>query len=209
MPGKVKSIVICGVGGQGILLTSTVLAESILLSGFDVKKAEVHGMAQRGGSVISQLRYGTKVYSPLIPKGTASMIISFEKMEVLRYIDLLHTQHGIVIINDYEIPPAGVLLGKEKYPKNIKEFLEGKVNQIILLDAFKIATDIGNFRITNMVMLGVAANFLEIPPAHIMTAIKNHVHSRFQEYNVKAFNAGLEIGKSKKLLNCSKVEENM
>lgn len=207
MPDKVKSIVICGVGGQGILLTSTVLAEAILLSGLDVKKAEIHGMAQRGGSVISQVRYGTKVYSPLIPKATASMIISFEKMEVLRYLELLDPQKGIVVVNDYVIPPAGVLLGKEKYPSNIKEVLENKIHQFILIDAFKIATDIGNFRVMNMVMLGVASKFLEIPTANIITAIKKHVHPRFHEYNIKAFNAGLEFAKSENFITQSFILE--
>lgn len=199
MSNNIKSIVICGVGGQGILLTSTILGEAALLSGLDVKKNEVHGMAQRGGSVISQIRYGTKVFSPLIPIGTASIIISFEKMEALRYLPMLDQNNGIIILNDYEIPPAPVLMGKEKYPDNIKQLLSQKVHKVFAVDAYNIAKSIGNTRMANIVMLGAASEFLDISQSNIKNAMKKYISQRLYEQNVKAFDAGVQILNNYKL----------
>ncbi len=193
MDNEVTSVVICGVGGQGILLSSSILAYAALLSGFDVKKSEVHGMAQRGGSVISQIRYGRKVYSPLIPNASAKMIVSFEKMEVLRYIHLLDPRKGIVIVNNYKIPSASILLGKDKYPENIEEILNDRIYKLYMVDAYTVAEKMGNFRMLNVVMLGIASKFLDIPIEKFKDAIKECVAPKFCESNLLAFEKGEQL----------------
>ena len=121
----VKNILLLGVGGQGIILASKILAQGLIAAGYDVKMSEVHGMAQRGGSVTTQIRYGSDVYSPIIGKGQADIIVAFEKMECLRWIDYLKTE-GKVVVNDYEIPSAPILAGKAKYPERILDVLKEK-----------------------------------------------------------------------------------
>ncbi|MFN7182062.1 MAG: indolepyruvate oxidoreductase subunit beta [Planctomycetota bacterium] len=196
MKNEVTSIIICGVGGQGILLTSTILAKAALYSGFDVKKSEVHGMAQRGGSVISQIRFGKRVYSPLVPSASAKIIISLEKMEVLRYLFYLDPNNGIVIVNDYKIPPASVLLGKEKYPENIEKLLKDKVKQVYIVNANTIAEKTGSFRMANVVMLAIASRFMEIPLEKFKYALKECVPPKFYESNLVAFEAGIQYHSS-------------
>jgi indolepyruvate ferredoxin oxidoreductase, beta subunit len=189
---QVKSVVVAGVGGQGILLTSNIIAEAAFLFGYDVKKSEIHGMAQRGGSVISQIRFGKKVFSPLIPTATAFMILAFEKLEALRYIHFLDPQKGIVILNDYKIPPAAVLLGKEKYPENIPDLLAKKVPKLVVIDAYSEAQKLGNHRLFNVIILGVAAHFFDIPKEIFYEAIRNCVSTKFVEMNLQAFNFGFD-----------------
>lgn len=191
MKQETTKIVICGVGGQGIILASNVLCYTAFIEGFDIKKSEVHGMAQRGGTVITHVKYGKKIYSPLIEEGTADFALAFEKLEALRYIGYLK-KGGTALVNDREIPPMSVLVGAAPYPKNIKENLE-KCGKIYYIDAAKIALDLGNIRVVNIVLLGVLSKFLKFKQKSWEQAIKNNVKEKFIELNISAFNKGKSI----------------
>ncbi len=184
-------IVICGVGGQGIILASNVLCNVAFLEGFDVKKSEVHGMAQRGGSVITHVRFGKKVYSPLIEQGKGDFILAFEKLEALRYSHY-SKKHGTVIVNDREIPPMSVLVGAAEYPKDIEKKLKSKARTYIV-DATKIAVELGNIRTVNIVLLGVLSRFLDFKKTSWIQAIKKNVKERFVELNIIALKRGMCI----------------
>ena len=192
---KVKTdttnIVICGVGGQGIILASNVLCYVAFLEGLDVKKSEVHGMAQRGGSVITHVRFGEKIYSPLIEQGKGDIILSFEKLEALRYIHYLK-KNGIVIVNDREIPPMSVLTGTVFYPVNIERKLK-KSGKTFFIDAAKIALELGNIRAVNIILLGVLSKFLKFKKESWEKAIKENVKEKFAELNIAAFDRGKNI----------------
>ncbi|HOU20207.1 MAG TPA: indolepyruvate oxidoreductase subunit beta, partial [Flexilinea sp.] len=136
---EVKNILLCGVGGQGTILASKILSTALVAAGYDVKMSEIHGMSQRGGSVVTQVRYGDKVYSPIIGKGSADILVSFEAMEALRYLDGLK-KDGVAVVNDYRIPTATTLSGQETYPADCIEQLKTLVNTKVL-DAAKIATE--------------------------------------------------------------------
>ncbi|MGB9809868.1 MAG: indolepyruvate oxidoreductase subunit beta, partial [Caldanaerobacter sp.] len=155
---EVKSVLMVGVGGQGTILASNVLSEGLLKSGYDVKMSEVHGMSQRGGSVSTQIRFGEKVYSPVIEMGAADVIVAFEKMEAVRWLNYLK-KDGMVIVNTVEIPPLSVLIGKEEYPKNLLEILKNNAHTIAV-EADKIAEGLGNVRAQNIVLLGVLVKHL-------------------------------------------------
>ncbi|MEO0206635.1 MAG: indolepyruvate oxidoreductase subunit beta [candidate division WOR-3 bacterium] len=189
---KVTSTVICGVGGQGILLASDILCTAAFFAGFDVKKSEIHGMAQRGGSVITHVRFGEKVYSPLIEEGNADFILAFEKLEALRYSHYLK-QNGTIIVNDLQLPPMSVLTGAKKYPEDIIEILK-KIGNVDLVPAQNIALRIGNVRAVNVVLLGSLARYLDLPKDIWINAIKENVKAQYVELNVKAFEAGMEKG---------------
>ncbi|MDH4210571.1 MAG: indolepyruvate oxidoreductase subunit beta [candidate division WOR-3 bacterium] len=186
-----RNIVICGVGGQGIILASDVLCHAAFLSGYDVKKSEVHGMAQRGGSVITHVRFGKDVHSPLIEQGTCHYMLAFEKLEALRYTDYLG-RDGHIIVDDREIAPMSVLVGDAKYPADIEQKLQ-KFGAVHLIDATNIAIDLGNLRVVNIILLGVLSNFLDLEDRYWQDAIKQNVKERFAELNVNAFNRGREL----------------
>jgi len=188
---KATNIIICGVGGQGILLASDILCTAAFLEGFDVKKSEIHGMAQRGGSVITHVRFGQKVYSPLIEEGKADFILSFEKLEALRYSYFLK-EKGSVIVNDLELPPMSVLTGAKAYPENIINVLK-KIANVYLITAQKIALKLGNMRAVNVVLLGSLARFLDFNQEVWFNAIKENVKSQYVDLNIKAFEAGMKV----------------
>ncbi|MEO0156967.1 MAG: indolepyruvate oxidoreductase subunit beta [candidate division WOR-3 bacterium] len=185
---KITSIIICGVGGQGILLSSDILCTAAFLVGHDVKKSEIHGMAQRGGSVITHARFGKKVYSPLVEEGTADFILAFEKLEALRYSYFLK-EKGTIIVNDLEFPPMSVLAGEKEYPKNIIDSLK-KISMVHLVPAQEIALKLGNVRVANVVLLGSLAKFLFFPKEVWIEAIKANVKPQYHELNIKAFEMG-------------------
>lgn len=187
------NILFSGVGGQGILLASELTALSLLTMGLDVKKSEVHGMAQRGGSVVAHLRYGKKVYSPLISPGEADISVSFEMMEAVRYLPFLHAKSK-VIVNIYKILPPSVALGKTDYPENVLDELTSRGLEVLSLDAFALASDIGEIRAANVVMVGVLSTMLPIPEEVFLDVIKKRVPERFLEVNTKAFLAGRKVG---------------
>ncbi|MEO0123817.1 MAG: indolepyruvate oxidoreductase subunit beta [candidate division WOR-3 bacterium] len=185
---KITSIIICGVGGQGILLSSDILCTAAFLVGYDAKKSEIHGMAQRGGSVITHARFGKKVYSPLVEEGTADFILAFEKLEALRYSYFLK-EKGTIIVNDLEFPPMSVLAGEKEYPKNIIDSLK-KISMVHLVPAQEIALKLGNVRVANVVLLGSLAKFLFFPKEVWIEAIKANVKPQYHELNIKAFEMG-------------------
>ncbi len=185
---KVTNIIICGVGGQGILLASDILCTAAFLEGFDVKKSEIHGMAQRGGSVITHIRFGAKVYSPLVEVGKADFILSFEKLEALRYSYFLK-RDGVLIVNDLELAPMSVLTGDREYPKNIIDILKQN-GEIYLVPAQNIALELGNVRAVNVVLLGSLARFLTFKKQVWLDAIKENVKPQYVDINIRAFEAG-------------------
>ena len=190
---EVKTVVIAGVGGQGIITASNLLSEVALEAGLDVKKSEIHGMSQRGGDVISTVRFGKKVYSPIVGYGEADVILSFEKLEALRNLPFLKKE-GTIIVNDYRIDPLPVASGLEKYPENIIEYLQERVKTIVV-NARELAEKAGNIRTMNVVLLGVLANSLEIPLEIWEKIIETRVPPKYVEVNKIAFKLGLEEGR--------------
>jgi len=185
----VKSVLMVGVGGQGTILASKILTGGLLDTGYDVKMAEVHGMAQRGGSVSSQVRFGKKVYSPIICKGQADCLISFELMEALRWLEYLNPK-GKAIINDYRIPSAPILSGKADYPNGIIDIIKNKVDTL-MLNAAELADGLGNLKIMNIVMLGALIKNLKLTDINWEESIKKNVKSEMLSINLKAFYLGL------------------
>jgi indolepyruvate ferredoxin oxidoreductase beta subunit len=194
MNNEMTNIIVCGVGGQGILLSSDILCFAAFNEGFDVKKSEIHGMAQRGGSVITHVRFGRKVFSPLIEEGTADFILAYEKLEAMRYAHFLK-DGGIFVINDLAIPPMTVLVGEAEYPTAIEEKLR-VYGPAHFLEASKIAQDLGNIRAANVTLLGGLANFLDFKPESWHTAIRKNVKEKFVDLNITAFDQGRRMLKS-------------
>ena len=193
MAGKAKNILIVGVGGQGTLLTSRILAQVAVDLGYDVKVSEIHGMAQRGGSVVSQVRFGEKVYSPIISKGDADIILAFEKLEAARWLDYLKPD-GMIIINDDRVDPLPVMSGKLKYPEDIDQRIGQMVEKTMVVDASSIAIECGNVRAANVVLVGILAAAIGIPEAEVEKAIHAMVPPKALDINVKAFKQGHTIG---------------
>lgn len=186
------NILFSGVGGQGILLASEVTAYALLSAGYDAKKSEVHGMAQRGGSVTAQLRYGDKVYSPLIEPGKADILISFEMMEAARYLPYLHKKSK-VIVNTQQIKPPSVAMGQIPYPADVLDAISFQGIQVVTVDAFDIAQDAGEVKAANIVMVGAMSAFLPMEVAVYENIINTRIPERFREVNLKAFAAGRAI----------------
>jgi indolepyruvate ferredoxin oxidoreductase beta subunit len=185
MPDKVTNVFIAGVGGQGILLASEILSEVALSHGLDVKKSEVHGMAQRGGSVVSHVRFGAKVYSPVIAEREADLLVSFEKMEALRWIHYL-APGGTVIVNEQEIVPSGL----EEYPEGLGDEIRARVPDSLFVDALRLANEAGHARAANTVMLGAFSNYLNFPEEDWKGAIQGRVPKKTIDVNLKAFELG-------------------
>lgn len=192
MSEKTTSILIVGVGGQGTLLTARILAQVAVQMGNDVKVSEVHGMAQRGGSVVSQVRYGKKIYSPIIPLGGADIILAFEKLEAARWLDYLKPD-GMVIINNDRVDPLPVMSGKVKYPDTIAEQVARKIKQTIVVDATEVAVACGNVRAANVVLLGVLTTAMGLPADEVESAIRALVPAKALEVNLKAFQEGSKL----------------
>ncbi|MCR5608053.1 MAG: indolepyruvate oxidoreductase subunit beta [Lachnospiraceae bacterium] len=186
-----KNIMIVGVGGQGTLLTSRILGGMTLHAGYDVKLSEVHGMAQRGGSVVTYVRYGENVAEAIVEEGQADVIIAFEQLEALRYAHFLK-KDGVMIINDVKIDPMPVVIGAAKYPENIIENLK-KDHKIITVDAAKEAKKLGNNRVFNIIVLGIAAQHMDFSKEDWMEVIEKTVPPKTIEINKKAFEVGFNI----------------
>ena len=189
---ETKNIMIVGVGGQGTLLTSRILGGITVEHGYDVKLSEVHGMAQRGGSVVTYVRYGEKVTEPIVEEGQADVLIAFEKLEALRYAHFLK-KDGVIIVNDQKIDPMPVVTGVAKYPEGIIEHLSEKY-KVISVDAQKEALELGNSRVFNVIILGVAASKMDFEKEQWIEVIKKKVPPKTIDINVKAFERGYEIG---------------
>ena len=186
-----KNIMIVGVGGQGTLLTSRILGGITVAAGYDVKLSEVHGMAQRGGSVVTYVRYGTKVAEPIVEQGQADVLIAFERLEALRYAHFLK-KDGVIIVNDQRIDPMPVVTGVAEYPQGIIEDLS-KEYRVISVDAQAEALAMGNSKVFNVIILGVAAQHMDFPKEKWIEVIKNTVPAKTIDINVKAFERGYEI----------------
>jgi indolepyruvate ferredoxin oxidoreductase, beta subunit len=191
---KVTNIFLSGVGGQGTILASNILAEVFLKAGYDVKKAEVHGMAQRGGDVTTHFRFGKKVYSPLIKYGDVDFLLSFELLEALRYINWMKPD-GKIIINRQEILPPAVSLGTAKYPDDVETvFKKYFKKNVHVIDGQEIARNLGNTQAANVVLVGAFSNFFpEIKEEQFIDAIKTLLAPKLHELNVKAFYEGRKI----------------
>lgn len=185
-----KNIMIVGVGGQGTLLTSRIIGKTALAAGYDVKISEVHGMAQRGGSVVTFVRYGDVVYEPVVEEGQADVIIAFERLEALRYAHFLK-KDGVIVVNDCRIDPMTVVTGAKQYPEDILEELQ-KEHAVYALDAQKIAIELGNSKVLNSVVLGFAAEFVGFDKDSWIDTVTSTVPPKTVEINQKAFLAGFE-----------------
>ena len=190
---KQGNILFCGVGGQGILLASEVTAYSLLAAGMEVRKSEVHGMAQRGGSVTAHLRYGEKVYSPLISLGEADLIVAFEMLESVRYLPYMHSDSQ-VIVNTHKIYPPAVATGKMTYPDNVLDELANNNIKVNELDAFEVARKVGEVRAVNIAMVGVMSTYIEIDEQVFLDVMNERIPERFREANINAFLEGRKLG---------------
>ena len=179
---------IVGVGGQGTLLTSRILGGITISAGYDVKLSEVHGMAQRGGSVVTYVRYGEKVAEPIVEAGQADVLIAFERLEALRYAYFLK-KDGVLIVNDQRIDPMTVVTGAAEYPEGIIEQLSAKY-RVVAVDAMDEALKLGNSRVFNTIILGVAAKNMDFPKEDWIEVIRNTVPPKTVDINLQAFEAG-------------------
>jgi indolepyruvate ferredoxin oxidoreductase beta subunit len=187
------NLIICGVGGQGIILASDILAEVAIDSGYDVKKTDTLGMAQRGGSVISHIRMGNKIYSPMIKKGQADIVLGFEKLEALRWSQYLNDK-SIVIVNNYKISPSTVNLGKASYPDDEKTdgILKEKAGRVISTNGTEYAINLGDIRVLNIFLIGCASVFLPFKIQVWMDTILRRLPSKVASINKTAFDKGRE-----------------
>jgi indolepyruvate ferredoxin oxidoreductase beta subunit len=178
-----------GVGGQGILLASAILASAAMQAGYDVKTNEVHGMAQRGGSVVAQIRYGKEVHSPLVPRRSAAALGALEQIEALRYADFL-ADDGLAAVSSQAIMPVTVSMGACSYPSQVREKLKTVFPRLIYLDAVKMAGSLGDVRAANLVLLGAMSSALDLPASSWQEAIRSSVKEKHQQLNLKAFEMG-------------------
>lgn len=189
MENDVKNIMIVGVGGQGALLASKTLGQVLLDSGYDVKVSEVHGMSQRGGSVVTYVRYGKKVYSPIIDKGEADFIVSFELLEAARYTQYLKND-GCIITNTQKIDPMPVITGNAEYPDDLVEKMKSSGFKVEAFDCLELAEKAGSQKSVNIVLLGCLSNYLSFPETEWIEALEKQVKPQFLEMNKKAFSLG-------------------
>ena len=186
---ETKSIMIVGVGGQGSLLASKLLGRLLLTRGYDIKVSEVHGMSQRGGSVVTYVRYGDKVYSPVIDKGQADCIVSFELLEAARWTEFLKPG-GKIIVNTQQINPMPVIIGAAQYPENLLEKMTAAGLDVDALDALSLAEQAGSSKAVNIVLMGLLSRYFDFTEEEWLTALEQSVAPKFLEMNKKAFSLG-------------------
>lgn len=186
---ETKNIMIVGVGGQGSLLASKLLGYLLLTEGYDVKVSEVHGMSQRGGSVVTYVRFGDRVYSPIIDKGEADYIVSFELLEAARYLPYLKPG-GRIVTNTQRIDPMPVITGAASYPEDLAAKMEAKGATVDAMDCLTLAEEVGSAKAVNIVLMGRLTGYFDIPAQKWRQAIEACVPERFREMNLKAFELG-------------------
>ncbi len=186
---ETKSIMIVGVGGQGSLLASKLLGRLLMDEGYDVKVSEVHGMSQRGGSVVTYVRYGDKVYSPIIDAGEADLIISFERIEAARHLGNLKPD-GVIVVNTQQIDPMPVIIGAATYPGGVLEEMKAAGANVDAIDALSLAEEAGSSKAANIVLMGRASKYFDIPYEKWIAALEKSVAPKFIEMNKKAFALG-------------------
>lgn len=189
---ETKSILLAGVGGQGVLRASDILSRVFMESGLDVKKSEVHGMAQRGGCVTSHVRYGEKVHSPLAKKDDVDILVSFEKMDTLRYLDYVRS-NGTVIINEEEINPPAVNLGDVSYPSNVGEIVGRFFSNVVQVNALSIALQAGNIRAVNTALLGTLSSCLGLSADVWEKVLRDSFPPKLVDINLEAFRLGRSV----------------
>ena len=186
---ETKNIMIVGVGGQGSLLASKTLGSLLLAEGYDVKVSEVHGMSQRGGSVVTYVRYGNKVYSPVIDKGEADYIVSFELLEAARWLPFLK-KDGHIVTNIQQIDPMPVITGAAEYPEDLVRKLKDSGVNVDAIDCVKLAEEAGSVKAVNMVLMGRLSHYFDLPEEAWMAALQKNVPEKFMDLNKKAFALG-------------------
>ena len=186
---ETKNIMIVGVGGQGTLLASKLLGSMLITKGYDVKVSEVHGMSQRGGSVVTYVRYGDKVYSPVIDKGEADFVLSFELLEAARFVEYLK-KDGIILTNTQQINPMPVITGAAQYPERLDEKISALGVNIDAFDALSLALEAGSAKAVNIVLLGRLSRYFDFTEEEWLSAIERSVPEKFLEMNKKAFSLG-------------------
>ncbi|MGN0658847.1 MAG: indolepyruvate oxidoreductase subunit beta [Emergencia sp.] len=190
-----KNILLSGVGGQGTITAAKMLTFGLMEAGYDVKMSEIHGMSQRGGDVVSQVRYSKdKVYSPVIEKGTADIVVSFEEMEALRTLDYLKPD-GAVVVNTERIPSMTVLTGEEEYADDVIEEIQKAVEKVHTMDASKMAADLGNVKAANVILLGALVKLMGLDDIDWEDIIRKNVKEKFIDLNLKAFQVGADAVK--------------
>ena len=189
---KVTNVLVVGVGGQGVIVASKILTNVALNAGFDVKKSEVHGMAQRGGSVVSQVRFGAQVFSPLVKKGEGDILLSFEQLESLRYLDFLY-KDSFLLLNSQKILPPSVSMGLESYPADIPEKIKKQFKNTVLVEGLDLAVQAGNAKAINTVLLGVLSQKLDIKEAIWLKAIREYFPSTLHAVNERGFALGRDL----------------
>ncbi len=183
------SIFMAGVGGQGILLAGEVVAEAALLSGRSVRKSEVHGMSQRGGSVTCQIRYGAGIFSPLIRLGAADVLFALERLEAVRHLEYLKPG-GVALVNDQRIDPSMLIWGKAPYPQEVEPLLRRRAGRVVMVPAHRIAEELGNVKIVNVVMLGALSVELDLDEDVLTSGIEKRVPTKALEINIRGFLKG-------------------
>jgi indolepyruvate ferredoxin oxidoreductase beta subunit len=186
------NVLVVGTGGQGVITASEILSDVAMLSGFDAKKSEIHGMSQRGGVVTSHVRYSQKVYSPMIMDGEVDILLSFELAETVRWLHCLRPTGRVIASRQRLIPPA-VYAGMGSYPEDAEGVIRDRVSDPIVVDALPLAEELGNPRLVNTILLGIASTLLDLPVEGWKTVIAKRVPPKFKELNLIAFDRGREI----------------
>lgn len=189
---RTKSILLVGVGGQGTILASKLLTLGLMEEGYDVKMSEIHGMSQRGGSVSSQVRYGEKVWSPVIEKGSTDMIVSFEKMEALRWLEYLK-KDGKVVVNNHEMMPMPVIMGKADYSPDIIKEMQDNCKDVTVVNATEEAVKLGNGKVMNIILLGTIIKAMKLDNIDWDRIVRENVKPAFVEDNLKAIKVGMDL----------------
>jgi indolepyruvate ferredoxin oxidoreductase beta subunit len=190
------NILIAGVGGQGVILASGILADAALNAGLDVKQSEVHGMAQRGGSVLSQVRFGDKVFSPVVSVGECDLLIGFEPLETARYLHFLKGG-GAVVYNTHRISTLNVSIGLDRYPEGIEDLIAANAADVVAVDATAVALQAGNKRAINLVLLGAAMRGLPLSVEMVKGSMERHVPPKALAVNRKAFALGMDLSRQR------------
>ena len=196
MMSGTKSVLLVGVGGQGAILISKIMTNGFMKAGYDVKQSEVHGMAQRGGSVSTQVRWGEKVYGPVFGKGEADILVALEKMEAVRYAEFLRPG-GVAVINDYAQNSTTIASGQEEYPEGCIEAMEKAGFRVIALKAGELAVELGNARCMNVVLFGAMCDALGCPEIDWEEVVAETVPQKVRELNILAFRKGREFAQNK------------
>lgn len=189
---RTKNILLVGVGGQGTILASKLLTLGLMEEGYDVKMSEIHGMSQRGGSVSSQVRYGEKVWSPVIEKGSADMIVSFEKMEALRWLEYMK-KDGKVVVNNHEMMPMPVIMGKADYSPDIIKEMQDNCKDVTVVNATEEAVKLGNGKVMNIILLGTIIKAMGLEDIDWNKIVRENVKPAFVEDNLKAIQVGMSL----------------